>query len=79
MKLKNLQNLLKTESIDLLLLLHPDPSIAYLSEVEASYSVLQVTKSDATILLSALDDLMPAEGIESAAYTKKWKDEQCKS
>ena len=75
MKLNLLQSRIKEKEIDLLLLLHPDPNIAYFSQVEPSHSVLQITKDSATILLSKLDDLTPSQGITAIPYTKSYKDD----
>jgi Xaa-Pro aminopeptidase len=74
MKLELLQNIIKEEKIDLLVLIHPDPTIEYLAEIEASFSVLKITENSATVLLSALDDLKPIESITSLSYNKNYKD-----
>ncbi len=75
MKLQDLQKILKEKKIDLLLLIHPDPSITYIAEIEPSFSVLQVTEHDAKILLSNLDNLSPSEGITKLIYKKEWKED----
>jgi Xaa-Pro aminopeptidase len=72
MRLKEFQNYLKEEKIDLAFLVHPDINITYFTQIKPSFAFLNITSKEATLHLSGLDEKPHLKGIEIVKIKKGW-------
>ncbi len=75
MKLRELQQQLRAQSIQVAVFLHPDPSITYLTQCAFSYSLLLVTPQKAVLWVTKLDTKPTIPGLMVRFWSKKWKEE----
>ncbi|MDP3697958.1 MAG: aminopeptidase P family protein [Nanoarchaeota archaeon] len=73
MKLKQFQSYLKSNNIDLVFLIHPDPNIIYFTQMKPSFALLLITASSAELYLSKLDLPPKVKGISVTFLQKDWE------
>ena len=56
MRLKEFQQYLKREKIDLTVFIHPDINITYFTQLKPSFALLAITPTTASFYLSRLDE-----------------------
>jgi len=72
MRLKEFQDYLKEEQIDLTFLVHPDINITYFTQIKPSFAFLIVKPKEATLHLSGLDEKPHLKGIGTVRIKKGW-------
>ncbi|MFA6461545.1 MAG: Xaa-Pro peptidase family protein [Candidatus Woesearchaeota archaeon] len=72
MRLKEFQQYLQKEKIDLVLLIHPDVNITYFTQIKPSFAMLSITSHNANLYLTSLDDKPTIKGIEVFTFKKDW-------
>ena len=74
MKLSHLQENLKNESLDLAILMDPDPSLVYLSQNIFSHAIMAITSQKAITFVSKLDKIPKVKGMVFEELNKDWVD-----
>lgn len=72
MKLSLLQKYLRSQRIDLLILVNPDPNIVYFTRCEPSHAYLVITSANAFFFITKLDNPPPVSGIVQKDLIKDW-------
>ncbi|MBI4979983.1 aminopeptidase P family protein [Candidatus Woesearchaeota archaeon] len=73
MRLKEFQQYLKQEKIDLTVFIHPDINITYFTQLKPSFALLAITPTTASFYLSGLDDVPKLKGISVKVLKKGWE------
>ncbi len=73
MRLKEFQQYLKREKIDLTVFIHPDINITYFTQLKPSFALLAITPTTASFYLSGLDDTPKLKGISVKILKKGWE------
>lgn len=74
MKLKQFQNYLAEQKIDLTCLIHPDSNITYFTQVKSSKAILSISPDKAKFYLSNLDSQPQIKPIQTEKLSKDWLD-----
>jgi Xaa-Pro aminopeptidase len=72
MKLKEFQEELQREKIDLSFFTHPDPNITYFTQTTPSHALLIITPKHADFYLTKLDSFPVIKKIKIKEYLKSW-------
>lgn len=70
MSLKQFQSDLKFDAV---ILIYPDPNIVYFTQIKTSFSILIITKDNATLYLTKLDKVPKLKNIKVKFLPKKWE------
>lgn len=72
MKLGQFQNYLKKTGTDLAILIYPDPSITYFSQIKPSQAILLIKPKKAELFLTRLDKKPKLSGVTVREFTSRW-------
>ncbi len=73
MKLRHFQHYLQEKKIGLALLVHPDPSITYFTQMKPSYAYLAITPKSADFYLTKLDSHPAIPSMRTRTLQKGWE------
>ncbi|MEK6900576.1 MAG: aminopeptidase P family protein [Nanoarchaeota archaeon] len=73
MKLLQFRSYLKTNNIDLVFLVHPDPNIIYFTQLKTSFALMLITPEDAGLYVTKLDRLPSMKNISASVLQKGWE------